>query len=281
MEANPGTTEYLDFATYRQAGINRLSLGAQSFSATQLQQLGRIHSPQQVEQAFENARDGGFQRINLDLMWGLPGQSVEQALLDLETAIDLSPEHISWYQLTIEAKTEFARRPPVLPVEDVLSDIEDAGLAYLQAAGFQRYEISAYAKTPQARCRHNLNYWQFGDYVGAGAGAHGKWSQAVGLERQIWRTSRAASPRAYQADPITLNKQAIERSVLIGEFMLNALRLVDGVSQQHLTDSTGVDWSEVSPTWQRLVDMELVQPERCVTTPLGLRYLDSVVAEFI
>ncbi len=175
LEANPGTLERGRFAGYREAGINRLSLGVQSFQDDQLAALGRIHGGADAEAAIEEARDAGFDNLNIDLMHGLPGQTVELALSDLDRALTFSPEHLSWYQLTLEPNTEFHSRPPTLPEEEVLWDIQDIGHERLEAAGLGRYEISAYAR-PGRRARHNLNYWRFGDYLGIGAGAHGKLS---------------------------------------------------------------------------------------------------------
>ena len=280
MEANPGTTEHADFAQYRQAGVNRLSIGAQSFDDAQLKQLGRIHAAAETASAFNNARLGGFTNINLDLMWGLPGQSAEQALVDLQCAIDLGPEHISWYQLTIEAKTEFARRPPLLPVEQTLADIERLGLALLADAGYGRYEVSAFAKSGH-RCRHNLNYWSFGDYLGIGAGAHGKLTQAAGDGLHIRRTRKASQPRLYLAEPGQTSSTEVEQDAIVIEFMMNALRLVDGVSCETFERHTGLAWSKVSDQWGKLVDAGLVETRRCAPTPRGMRYLDSVVGSFL
>ena len=193
MEANPGAAERDDLATYRDAGINRLSIGAQSFSPRYLKRLGRIHGPEEIGACVEAARRGGFDNINLDLMYGLPAQTAKEALADLEAAIALMPEHLSWYQLTIEPRTEFARRPPRnMPGEESIFEIENAGRALLDGAGFRRYEISAYAK-PGAVCRHNLVYWTFGDYLGLGAGAHGKFGSS---EARLpgWRETGVAEP---------------------------------------------------------------------------------------
>lgn len=276
LEVNPGTAEYFRFEDYGSAGINRLSMGAQSFSNQQLAALGRVHQSHETLQAFERARQAGFTNINLDLMWGLPGQTVEEALADLQQAIDLNPEHISWYQLTIEAKTEFAQRPPILPKDRVLLDIELAGLSLLKDAGFQRYEVSAFSK-PGKACRHNLGYWSFGDYLGLGAGAHGKLS--VGA--QILRTQRPSQPRLYQLDPETIEPREVIKDQLTLEFMMNALRLVDGVEQRVFTQRTHIEWMEIEPVWRELVNLGLVEQARCATTPLGLRYLDSVLEKFL
>lgn len=276
LEVNPGTAERHGFREFLSAGINRLSLGAQSFADDQLLQLGRIHKGAETLNAFASAREAGFSNINMDLMWGLPGQTVEAALADLDQAIGLQPEHISWYQLTIEAKTEFARRPPILPKDKILQDIEEAGLERLSEAGYTRYEVSAFAKDP-AYCRHNLTYWSFGDYMGIGAGAHGK----VTLNGDILRTQRPSQPRLYQKNPDAIPSTTVPEDQLVLEFMMNALRLTDGVSHSVFTQRTGIPWEQIQPKWRELVSLGLVREDRCTTTALGLRYLDSVLEKFI
>ena len=276
MEANPGTQEYTDFEHYLSAGINRLSIGAQSFQNSQLAKLGRVHNSAETVAAVARARSAGFANINIDLMWGLPGQSLKDALFDLESAIALSPPHISWYQLTIEAKTEFAKRPPLLPIDGVLAEIETKGNELLTAQGYHRYEISAYAKE-SAYCQHNINYWSFGDYVGLGAGAHGKVSE----RGQILRTQKASQPRLYQDEPEKISVQKVTKEQLPLEFMMNALRLIDGTGTETFTEKTGLDWQDIKPQWDRLVAQGLVRTDRCSTTELGLRYLDTVLEEFV
>ena len=227
-------------------------------------------------QAFERARRAGFDNINIDLMWGLPEQTVAGALADLQQAIDLSPEHISWYQLTIEAKTEFARRPPLLPKDGLLQDIEAAGLALLADAGFERYEVSAFAK-PDKQCVHNLTYWSFGDYLGIGAGAHGK----VSVGNRIYELSSQVNlgyinrkTKAIAPAPINTEQRGLE-------FMMNALRLIDGVEQSIFEERTHISWQDIQSIWDELVALDLVSSDRCTTTPLGLRYLDSVLERFL
>ena len=276
LEVNPGSAEYHRFEDYQDAGINRLSIGAQSFSNAQLARLGRVHQQDETINAVAKAKQAGFSNINLDIMWGLPGQSLAEALQDLRQAIQLQPQHISWYQLTIEPKTEFAGRPPILPVDRVLQEIEQAGLALLAEAGFQRYEVSAFAR-PGYQCQHNLVYWSFGDYMGIGAGAHGKITQGP----NIYRTQRPSQPRLYQQDGQTTELTEIPRSQRTIEFMMNALRLLDGVTQQSFAERTQLPWHSVSQVWQELVDLELVRHDRCATTALGLRYLDSVLERFL
>lgn len=177
MEANPGSSEYAKFKGYKSAGVNRLSIGVQSFDDVKLHQLGRVHSSNEARAAITAAQNAGFDRINIDLMYGLPGQTIAQALTDLSAALAFDTGHISWYQLTIEPNTVFYSQPPILPDDDYTADIADAGERLLHERGYQRYEVSAYAK-PQQQCLHNLNYWQFGDYYGIGAGAHGKIGRA-------------------------------------------------------------------------------------------------------
>lgn len=279
LEANPGTVEHHDFGAYRRAGINRLSLGAQSFSGPQLARLGRIHAAEDTERAVERARAGGFEDINLDIMYALPEQSVDAALADLERAIALAPTHVSWYQLTLEPKTEFARRPPPLPDDDAVADMEDAGRGRLANAGYRRYEVSAYAR-PGRRCRHNLNYWAFGDYLGAGAGAHGKRSRYRPGGVRIERTRKASQPRLYLADPAATERVTVAADDVVFEFMMNALRCVDGADWPLFEARTGRRRDEVV-VWGELVEAGLVQEDRVATTNEGLRFLDAVLQRFL
>jgi len=280
MEANPGTTEHHDLAEYRAAGINRLSIGAQSFEDAQLQRLGRIHAAGDTLSSYARARAGGFANINLDLMYGLPEQTATAALADLRRALDLGPEHISWYQLTIEPRTEFARRPPVLASESVIEQIEVRGRELLAAAGYERYEVSAYAQ-PARRSHHNLNYWTFGDYFGFGAGAHGKLTHRDGDRCRIVRTRKPRQPRLYLADPTATQCENVDPTELTFEFMLNALRLSEGVGFDRFTERTGLHRDTLEPLWSELAEQGLVRREKIVTTPLGYRYLDSVVQRFL
>ena len=280
MEANPGTTEHHDLAGYRAAGINRLSLGAQSFADDQLRRLGRIHAATDTVTSFAKARAAGFANINLDLMYGLPQQTADAALADLQCALELAPEHISWYQLTIEPRTEFAQRPPILATESAIEDMESQGREILAAAGYQRYEVSAYAQ-PDRASRHNLNYWSFGDYFGVGAGAHGKLLVRDADDRVV-RTRKARQPRLYMKDPTATIREPVDQAELVFEFMLNALRLREGVSFECFTDRTGLDPQvALQPTWSELAALGLVEPEKIAATALGYRYLDSVVQRFL
>jgi len=275
MEVNPGTREYHNFSDYRSAGINRLSIGAQSFDDTALATLGRIHKAFEIVDCFRLAREAEFENINLDLMHGLPDQNLNGALSDLHLAINLQPEHISWYQLTIEAKTEFAKRPPLLPVEDVLLTVEKSGLELLAKHGFNRYEISAFAQ-PGKQCNHNINYWSFGDYLGIGAGAHGKISGA-----KIVRTAKPNQPRLYLRDPLSTTRTEVAEDELPAEFMMNALRLVAGVPQSLFTERTRLSLQQVQPVIDELVERKLMSAGRISATAQGLRYLDNLVSAFL
>lgn len=290
LEANPGTVEQGRFSGYREAGINRLSMGIQSFAEPQLQALGRIHNGQEAIQAVEAARKAGFDNFNLDLMHGLPDQTEALALADLQQAINLQPTHLSWYQLTLEPNTEFFRRPPILPEEDTLVAIQDAGQALLAKAGFQQYEVSAYAR-PGHQARHNLNYWTFGDYLGLGAGAHGKLScfdhtaaGGLSIERR-WKTRQ---PQAYLSRLIegrdflagTEPLSATERPV---EFMMNALRLAEGVDADLYTRRTGLSLIDLQP---QLLDLQqrglwTEDKNRLACSPLGWRWLNTVLEQFM
>ncbi len=277
MEANPGTTEHHDFRSYRQAGINRLSLGAQSFDDLALKRLGRVHGAQDTRRAFDRAVAGGFERINLDLMYGLPEQSVAGAGNDLAEALALGPEHLSWYQLTLEPRTEFHRQPPPLPAETTLEAMEEAGHEQLAARGYERYEVSAYARGG-ARSRHNLTYWTFGDYLGVGAGAHGKWLDHAGT---TVRAHKVRSPRLYLRDPEALTVSAVAVDALPAEFAMNVLRLTDGVPADQWQQQTGRPASELAESWERLADLGLMRQDRFATTKRGYELLDSVVATFL
>ncbi len=276
MEANPGALERSEFAAYREAGVNRLSIGAQSFSGAMLTRLGRIHDADETLCAFADARSGGFDNINLDIMYGLPEQSPADALADLEQAIALGPEHLSWYQLTLEPRTEFARRPPQMPDEDAIAIMEDEGHRMLAEAGFVRYEVSAYAR-PGARCRHNLVYWTFGDYAGVGAGAAGKRSR----RGVVVRTSKPRQPRLYLKNPLKVVETDLSTEDLPGEFMMNALRLADGLRRDCFEARTGLPWHVVAPIWETTTNLGLTESKRIVATELGYRHLDRLLQFFL
>ena len=280
MEANPGTTEHHNLADYRAAGINRLSLGAQSFSDSQLRQLGRIHTAADTVESFETARAAGFENINIDLMYGLPRQPSAAAIADLICALELAPEHISWYQLTIEPRTQFAQHPPVLATESAIEEMEVRCRERLAIAGYQRYEVSAYAQ-PGHASRHNLNYWTFGDYYGVGAGAHGKLSSVNHKPHRVVRTRKPRQPRLYLKDPATTTSTPVSAAELTFEFMLNALRLRNGVSFDCFNERTGLPTQGLQPLWSQLVAEGLVRSENIATTELGYRHLDSVLQRFL
>ena len=281
MEANPGSAEAEKFAGFRAAGINRLSLGVQSFDDARLEALGRVHTSDQAAAAIEYARAAGFYSFNIDLMHGLPGQTLAGAESDLNTALGFKPPHLSWYQLTIEPNTVFHKRPPLLPVEDALADIQDKGEYILAGAGYQQYEVSAYA-APGYQCRHNLNYWSFGDYLGIGAGAHGKVSFADG---RIQRYAKKRQPTDYLAasgGTFTANRQDLSVDDRVGEFMLNALRLNGGFSLDHFSATTGLQTDIITTTLLRLEGQGLLELEgrQVRASTLGRRFLNTVVAAF-
>lgn len=281
LEANPGTFEAEKFAAYRQLGINRLSIGIQSFHPPHLQALGRVHDSAQAMRAVELAQQAGFDNFNLDLMYGLPGQTVEQALADIEQALVFNPPHLSWYQLTIEPNTEFYKTPPRLPQDDDLWDIQEAGLALLAQQGFEHYEISAHAKPGQA-ARHNLNYWQFGDYLGIGAGAHGKIT--LPHTGQIIRTQKTRLPKDYlnPVKPCLSSQQAIATDEIGLECLMNALRLKDGMPTAEFMQRTGLTLDAVAKPVQKARQLGLLQvDERIMATAKGQQYLNELLALFL
>ncbi|EQC00409.1 radical SAM family heme chaperone HemW [Photorhabdus temperata] len=241
MEANPGTVEADRFSGYQQAGINRISIGVQSFSPDKLVRLGRIHGPDEAKRAAHLAASLELRSFNLDLMHGLPNQSLDEALDDLRQAIALSPPHLSWYQLTIEPNTSFGSRPPVLPDDDALWDIFSQGHQLLTAAGYQQYETSAYAK-PGYQCQHNLNYWRFGDYLGIGCGAHGKITFEDG---RILRTVKTKHPRGYMQGRYLDKQHQVENEDRPFEFFMNRFRLLEAMPKQDFSDFTGLSESSI------------------------------------
>ena len=282
LEANPGTAEADKFSGYFAAGINRLSIGIQSFDEQQLKNLGRIHSSDESKRAIEFARSVGFENFNLDLMHGLPGQSVSDALNDLRTAIDFDPRHISWYQLTIEPNTVFYAHPPTSPEEPILNSLEDAGLALLEESGYQRYEVSAFSKEG-CHSRHNLNYWEFGDYLGIGAGAHGKLTLAE--EKTIVRTQKHRQPNHYLSKSI---QSKIKRTEILPderaiEFLLNALRSKHGFSESIFQSRTGLPFSSIGKKVEYLIAGGLLQRRagRIAASDKGYRLLNSLLQEFL
>ncbi len=283
LEANPGTAEQQRFSGYRQAGVNRLSMGVQSFNDLHLQKLGRIHSSDNAKQAFSMARKSGFDNINLDLMHGLPGQTLDEAMSDLQIAFQLAPEHLSWYQLTIEPNTAFYSAPPPLPQDDTLIDIQEQGQQLLAEHGYQQYEISAYCKSNK-QSKHNLNYWQFGDYLAIGAGAHGKHTQLDHGAPTISRRNKTRQPEAYlsRSDDFTAQQTYIPPKDLPLEFMMNALRLSEGAPTEYFQERTGLDFSTVAPILSQLQQQGLISkdPKQIRTTPQGLLFLNNILEKF-
>lgn len=284
LEANPGTAEMMKFADYRRAGINRLSIGIQSFDEQQLGHLGRIHNSAESRRAIDFARRAGFDNLNLDLMYGLKDQSCEQALADLHAGLSHAPEHLSWYQLTIEPNTEFYKRPPTLPPEDELINIQEAGLALLRDSGFQRYEISAFARQGH-RSRHNLNYWRFGDYLGIGAGAHGKIT--LPGERRLLRTRKNRQPGHYlqgaSAMQFTAGSDDIAQDDLALEYLLNVLRLQEGFTAGAFEAATGLGYGVIAKQIESLLGKSLLcmDNDRIRPTEKGLQFLNTVLEEFL
>ena len=246
LEANPGSAEQKRFKAYRALGINRLSLGIQSFNLNHLKALGRIHDDKEAHRAILAARDAGFNNFNLDLMHGLPQQSISEGMQDLETALSYNPNHLSWYQLTLEPNTVFYKKPPELPHEDIIDDLEQAGHAYLKANHYEKYEISAFSK-PDKQAQHNLNYWQFGDYYGIGAGAHGKLTSPD--FKHIYRTRKQRQPKDYLNPDKTylIEKKQIDQSNILFEFMLNTTRLEQAIPYDLFTKHTGLQLETLMP----------------------------------
>jgi oxygen-independent coproporphyrinogen-3 oxidase len=282
LEANPGSADVTRFTGFREAGVNRLSIGIQSFDPEKLQRLGRIHGREEALHALDAARRAGFSNVNLDLMFGLPQQTPELALADVRLAIDLAPEHISLYQLTIEPNTVFSATPPVLPDEDSVWEMQRRLQDLLAQNGYQQYEVSAYAKAGK-RCQHNLNYWQFGDYLGIGAGAHAKISDAHG----ITRLSKLKQPNAFIANAGTpagiIATQCLSRDDVIIEFMMNALRLTDGFPAQLLQERTGLPLAVVMPTLKSAADKKLLSydGQTIRATETGKRLLNDLLCLFL
>lgn len=282
LETNPGTVEHGRFDGYLKAGVNRISFGVQSFDDEKLRALGRIHSAQEAETAVKLAQDAGYTSINLDLMYALPGQNLQGALRDIERANTLQPAHISHYQLTLEPGTPFAKRPPPLPDHDAAWEMQEACERRLADGGYAQYEVSAYAQ-PGKRCRHNSNYWQFGDYLGVGAGAHGKITDARGVRRR-WKIR---SPRAYLQSANTPQRVGGDETIAIEqlpfEFMLNALRLNEGASMADFTARTGLPAEAIAALLRetRARGWLIDDPARLQPTPIGRRFLNDLIEAFL
>ena len=281
MEANPGTVEAGRFEGYRQAGVNRISIGIQSFQDDKLQRLGRIHGSQEAIKAIELAKSAGLNSFNTDLMHGLPDQSIADAISDLKQAIALDPPHLSWYQLTIEPNTLYYSKPPTLPDDDDLWDIFEQGHALLTEAGYQQYEISGYSK-PGKQCQHNLNYWRFGDYLGIGCGAHGKISFTDG---RIVRTVKVKHPRGYlQADKPYLSEQiSVVDSERPFEFFMNRFRLLEACPKQDFIDRTGLPLTTIEANIDWAIEQHYLQDsgDQWQITEHGKLFLNDLLAAFV
>lgn len=285
MEANPGTFEADKFEGYRKLGINRLSIGIQSFQDHQLKHLGRIHSGQEAINAVNMAKAAGFDNFNLDFMHGLPDQTLEHALADLQQGIDLNPTHLSWYQLTIEPNTEFFKRPPVLPQDETLWAIQEAGQKLLADNGYDQYEISAYAKQDK-QAKHNLNYWQFGDYLGIGAGAHGKLTIPHDdiNQSKVYRTAKTRLPKDYLnlAKRFLVVQDNIEIEDRDLEFLMNALRLFHGVDKSLFSKRTGLAYDQIEQKVESLVAKGLLESgHKLKTTSQGQLFLNELLERFL
>ncbi|WP_258571617.1 radical SAM family heme chaperone HemW [Pseudomonas protegens] len=281
LEANPGTFEQEKFTAYRALGINRLSIGIQSFQEQKLKALGRIHNGDEAIRAAGMARQAGFDNFNLDLMHGLPDQSLDDALGDLRQAIAMKPTHLSWYQLTLEPNTVFWNQPPVLPEDDTLWDIQEAGQALLAEHGYAQYEVSAYAQ-PGRAARHNLNYWSFGDFIGIGAGAHGKLSHPDGRILRTWKT-RLPKDYLNPAKQFKAGEKALGNEELPFEFLMNALRLTDGVDAALFAQRTGLDLGSLAEGRLQAEQSGLLQvePSRLAATARGQLFLNDLLQYFL
>ncbi|WP_081696380.1 radical SAM family heme chaperone HemW [Thiomicrorhabdus sp. Kp2] len=284
LEANPGTVDFEKFAGFYEAGINRLSMGIQSFENEKLQALGRIHSSDEAHKAILAAKSAGFKNFNLDLMFALPNQTLEQAIADVEQAISYQPPHLSHYQLTLEPNTPFYKNPPILPNDDQAWEFQQACQQVIANAGYEHYEVSAYAQKNR-QCKHNLNYWQFGDYIGLGAGAHGKITMAP--EGRILRTQMPASPGGYveaMKSPNAGRTHWLEEADAIFEFMLNALRLQQGFDLNLFTLRTGLPQNRINEILEDLQAQALIginQDNWLMLTDKGQQYLNNVVSAFL
>lgn len=280
LEANPGSVERDSFRSYSQAGINRVSLGAQSFDDSLLHAIGRIHGAAEIKDALAALRQAGIENFNIDLMYGLPGQTLEQARSDVESALAASPRHISHYQLTLEPNTAFAANPPELPDPDACWAMQDAAAALLRGAGFANYEISAWAQA-SAECRHNLNYWRYGDFLGIGAGAHAKLTQAGG--GTVRRMSKQRHPRAYMHGSRLAEDRVPAPGEVVFEFFLNQLRLRKGFRPATFTARTGLPWESVSGRVGEAMERGLLERRggRIRPTELGWRFVNDIQAIFL
>jgi len=280
LEANPGSSETSKFIGFYQAGINRLSIGVQSYNPIHLSALGRVHNSNEAINAAQYARTAGFKNFNLDLMFGLPEQTLEDCLSDVQQAIELNPTHLSCYQLTIEPNTLFHHHPPITPNDDELWDMQTALQAELSNNNFQQYEVSAYSK-PNKQCRHNLNYWQFGDYLGIGAGAHGKITNKTGAVNRYWKIKH---PTTYlKKDSKVGARNSVSKNQITFEFMLNALRLTDGFDYSIFTQRTGLSTDTIQPLIDKHIDLGLISAENTKITPTarGKQLLNQMLEDYL
>lgn len=284
LEANPGTIEHDSFLAYANAGINRVSLGVQSFDDDMLKRIGRIHGSQEVEQSLQSLKAAEISNFNIDLMYALPGQSPAQSRRDIELAIAAEPAHVSFYQLTIEPNTAFAVQPPKLPVEDIAWDMQQAGLELLQAANYAQYEISAFAK-PAMQSRHNMNYWRYGDFLAIGAGAHGKIT--LPAEDKVLRFAKHRAPKRYlngmQDGDWRAETRLLSKDDRVFEFFLNQLRLNDGVYVEDFEARTGLPWQTVESRVQQAVEKGLLEAggKRLRPTGLGWKFVNDIQQLFL
>ncbi len=282
LEANPGAIENQKIADFKTAGINRFSFGVQSFQQDKLTKLGRIHGVEEAKTAAKQAHNVGMKTFNLDLMHGLPNQTLEDAMSDLATAIALKPTHLSWYQLTIEPNTQYFSHPPTLPDDETLWEIQEAGVKLLAEYGYNQYEISGYSQD-NWQCQHNLNYWRFGDYLGIGCGAHGKIS--LPLENKVLRTTKIKHPKGY-LDPQRAymdDYNTVPKEELVFEYMMNRLRLMEDIPFTEFENYTGLARSVLDKQLQQATDKKLmrVSVDTCQVTPLGHRYLNELLTMFM
>jgi len=281
LEANPGTVEQKKFEGFRQAGINRLSIGIQSFNDKHLKTLGRIHNSHEALNAIQSAKNAGFKNFNVDLMYGLPEQIETEAIQDLNTAIEINPTHISWYQLTIEPNTLFHHKPPSLPEDDIIWDIQNAGEKILSKANFKHYEVSAFSKK-DFQCNHNMNYWKFGDYLGIGAGAHSKITDfSNNTVTRYWKTKH---PKAYldNKDSFIAGEKILNNKDLFGEFMLNALRLRRSINTQLIFERTGLSLDIFIDKIKEAEQKEFIKFKNNIITKskLGNKFLNNLIEVF-
>jgi oxygen-independent coproporphyrinogen-3 oxidase len=280
LEANPGTIERDSFSAYRAAGVNRVSLGVQSFDDESLRRLGRIHGRHDIERSIDSLKQSGMNNFNIDLMYGLPGQEISGAREDVRLALQATPTHVSYYHLTLEPNTAFANSPPELPDEEMCWDMQEAGASILESAGFLQYEVSAWSLSDR-RCAHNLNYWRYGDFIGIGAGAHGKLTHSDG--KGVMRWSMPRQPRVYMSGQVPVTPQLLEPDTLVFEFFLNRLRLREAFSAADFSAATALEWDTVSHRVREAIERGLVDETggEYRASELGWRFLNDTQQIFL